>query len=179
MFFHTDYRPLIRDAHNFVLDEQTQQAPHLMPPPFLVDVDGNPHPPRYQRLVLGRENCRAEQLIPQMGLTSSGWKRKQTVSLWSLSVFLLLKVIIGHLCMHTYTCKLSLNTNKVLKCLCVCFLFLYSGLNQVVSQQAAEGSSPLDNMIQRLQQEQDQRLGSDTRASRGNAHMFCSVVTQY
>uniref|UniRef100_A0A673MM54 PH-interacting protein-like n=1 Tax=Sinocyclocheilus rhinocerous TaxID=307959 RepID=A0A673MM54_9TELE len=113
MFFHTDYRPLIRDAHNFVLDEQTQQAPHLMPPPFLVDVDGNPHPPRYQRLVPGRENCREEQLIPQMGLTSSG-------------------------------------------------------LNQVVSQQAAEGSSPLDGMIQRLQQEQDQRLGSDTRASRGS-----------
>uniref|UniRef100_A0A671LGD6 PH-interacting protein-like n=1 Tax=Sinocyclocheilus anshuiensis TaxID=1608454 RepID=A0A671LGD6_9TELE len=85
MFFHTDYRPLIRDAHNFVLDEQTQQAPHLMPPPFLVDVDGNPHPPRYQRLVPGRENCREEQLIPQMGLTSSGKKRRQTVSLWSLS----------------------------------------------------------------------------------------------
>uniref|UniRef100_A0A4W4HN02 PH-interacting protein n=1 Tax=Electrophorus electricus TaxID=8005 RepID=A0A4W4HN02_ELEEL len=105
MFFHTDYRPLIRDAHNYVLDEQTQQAPHLMPPPFLVDVDGNPHPPRYQRLVPGRENCREEQLIPQMGLTSSG-------------------------------------------------------LNQVLSQQAAEGSSPLDSMIQRLQQEQDQRLGS-------------------
>uniref|UniRef100_A0A8C1J8P3 PH-interacting protein n=1 Tax=Cyprinus carpio TaxID=7962 RepID=A0A8C1J8P3_CYPCA len=103
MFFHTDYRPLIRDAHNFVLDEQTQQAPHLMPPPFLVDVDGNPHPPRYQRLVPGRENCREEQLIPQMGLTSSGKK---------------------------------------------C-------------------SSPLDGIIQRLQQEQDQRLGSDTRASRG------------
>lgn len=76
MFFHTDYRPLIRDAHNYVLDEQTQQAPHLMPPPFLVDVDGNPHPPRYQRLVPGRENCREEQLIPQMGLTSSG--REQT-----------------------------------------------------------------------------------------------------
>ncbi|XP_076874728.1 PH-interacting protein isoform X2 [Brachyhypopomus gauderio] len=113
MFFHTDYRPLIRDAHNYVLDEQTQQAPHLMPPPFLVDVDGNPHPPRYQRLVPGRENCREEQLIPQMGLTSSG-------------------------------------------------------LNQVLSQQAAEGSSPLDSMIQRLQQEQDQRLGSDYRTGRGS-----------
>lgn len=46
VFFHTDYRPLIRDTNGFVLDEQTQQAPHLMPPPFLVDVDGNPHPPR-------------------------------------------------------------------------------------------------------------------------------------
>lgn len=72
MFFHTDYRPLIRDANNYVLDEQTQQAPHLMPPPFLVDVDGNPHPPRYQRLVPGRQGCRDEQLIPQMGVTSSG-----------------------------------------------------------------------------------------------------------
>lgn len=72
MFFHTDYRPLIRDANNYVLDEQTQQAPHLMPPPFLVDVDGNPHPPQYQRLVPGREGCREEQLIPQMGVTSSG-----------------------------------------------------------------------------------------------------------
>ncbi|TKS75896.1 PH-interacting protein [Collichthys lucidus] len=120
MFFHTDYRPLIRDANNYVLDEQTQQAPHLMPPPFLVDVDGNPHPPRYQRLVPGREGCRDEQLIPQMGVTSSG-------------------------------------------------------LNQVVSEQAVDGSSPLDTMIQRLQQEQDQRLGTNdisaaanSRASRGS-----------
>uniref|UniRef100_A0A8D0AJD2 Bromodomain and WD repeat domain containing 3 n=1 Tax=Sander lucioperca TaxID=283035 RepID=A0A8D0AJD2_SANLU len=67
MFFHTDYRPLIRDSNNYVLDEQTQQAPHLMPPPFLVDVDGNPHPPHYQRLVPGRESCKEDQLIPQLG----------------------------------------------------------------------------------------------------------------
>ncbi|XP_056421900.1 PH-interacting protein isoform X1 [Hyla sarda] len=108
MFFHSDYRPLIRDANNYVLDEQTQQAPHLMPPPFLVDVDGNPHPARYQRLVPGRENCRDEQLIPQMGVTSSG-------------------------------------------------------LNQVLSQQTSnEGISPLDSLIQRLQQEQDQRINSVT-----------------
>uniref|UniRef100_A0A8D3E936 PH-interacting protein n=1 Tax=Scophthalmus maximus TaxID=52904 RepID=A0A8D3E936_SCOMX len=122
MFFHTDYRPLIRDANNYVLDEQTQQAPHLMPPPFLVDVDGNPHPPRYQRLVPGREGCRDEQLIPQMGVTSSG-------------------------------------------------------LNQVVSEQAVDGPSPLDTMIQRLQQQQDQRLGTNeapvsaagnSRAGRGS-----------
>ncbi|XP_029451437.1 PH-interacting protein isoform X2 [Rhinatrema bivittatum] len=110
MFFHSDYRPLIRDANNFVLDEQTQQAPHLMPPPFLVDVDGNPHPPRYQRLVPGRENCRDEQLIPQMGVTSSG-------------------------------------------------------LNQVLSQQANNEVSPLDSLIQRLQQEQDQRLSFESGAS--------------
>ena len=67
MFFHTDYRPLIRDTNNYVLDEQTQQAPHLMPPPFLVDIDGNPHPPCYQRLVPGRESCKDEQLVPQLG----------------------------------------------------------------------------------------------------------------
>ncbi|XP_053314534.1 PH-interacting protein isoform X2 [Spea bombifrons] len=107
MFFHSDYRPLIRDANNYVLDEQTQQAPHLMPPPFLVDVDGNPHPTRFQRLVPGRENCRDEQLIPQMGVTSSG-------------------------------------------------------LNQVLSQQANNEVSPLDSLIQRLQQEQDQRLNTDS-----------------
>ncbi|MEE6467788.1 hypothetical protein FKM82_008071, partial [Ascaphus truei] len=74
MFFHTDYRPLARDGNNFVLDEQTQQAPHLMPPPFLVDVDGNPHPPKYQRCVPGRENFANEHLIPQLGYveTSDG-----------------------------------------------------------------------------------------------------------
>ncbi|XP_053329912.1 bromodomain and WD repeat-containing protein 3 [Spea bombifrons] len=72
MFFHTDFRPLIRDANNYVLDEQTQQAPHLMPPPFLVDVDGNPHPTKFQRLVPGRENCKDEQLIPQLGYVSNG-----------------------------------------------------------------------------------------------------------
>lgn len=110
MFFHSDYRPLIRDANNFVLDEQTQQAPHLMPPPFLVDVDGNPHPSRYQRLVPGRENCREEQLIPQMGVTSSG-------------------------------------------------------LNQVLSQQAIQDISPLDSMIQRLQQEQDLRRSGEAAVS--------------
>ncbi|KAM4701838.1 bromodomain and WD repeat-containing protein 1 [Discoglossus pictus] len=74
MFFHTDYRPLCRDENGFVLDEQTQQAPHLMPPPFLVDVDGNPHPTIFQRLVPGREKCADEHLIPQLGYveTSDG-----------------------------------------------------------------------------------------------------------
>lgn len=72
MFFHTDFRPLIRDTNNYVLDEQTQQAPHLMPPPFLVDVDGNPHPTLFQRLVPGRENCKEEQLVPQLGYMANG-----------------------------------------------------------------------------------------------------------
>uniref|UniRef100_A0A8C3E709 Pleckstrin homology domain interacting protein n=1 Tax=Corvus moneduloides TaxID=1196302 RepID=A0A8C3E709_CORMO len=126
MFFHSDYRPLIRDANNFVLDEQTQQAPHLMPPPFLVDVDGNPHPARYQRLVPGRENCREEQLIPQMGVTSSG--------------------------MENFT---SLNSSLSI--------------------------SPLDSMIQRLQQEQDQRrsgeagTSSTSRISRGSVSSTSEV----
>lgn len=48
----------------------------------------------------------------------------------------------------------------------------------MVSEQAVDGSSPLDTMIQRLQQEQDQRLGANdssasaaanSRASRGKA----------
>jgi len=70
MYFHTDYRPLVRDMNNYVLDEQTQLAPHLMPPPFLVDVDGNPYPPRIQRLVPGRELCHLDQLVPNIGITA-------------------------------------------------------------------------------------------------------------
>lgn len=54
------------------MDEQTQTAPHLMPPPFLVDVDGNPYPPELQRLVPGRENCRGEQLVPNIAVGAGG-----------------------------------------------------------------------------------------------------------
>ncbi|XP_075227824.1 bromodomain and WD repeat-containing protein isoform X2 [Lycorma delicatula] len=72
IFFHTDYRPLVRDASHNVLDEQTQVAPHLMPPPFLVDIDGNPYPPYLQRLVPGRENCRTEQLVPNIIMSPGG-----------------------------------------------------------------------------------------------------------
>lgn len=57
---------MIRDANHHVLDEQTQQAPHLMPPPFLVNIDGNPYPPEFQRLVPGREKCNDSQLIPHV-----------------------------------------------------------------------------------------------------------------
>lgn len=63
---------MIRDGNNYVLDEQTQTAPHLMPPPFLVDVDGNPYPPSLQRLVPGRENCRGEQLVPNIAVGAGG-----------------------------------------------------------------------------------------------------------
>lgn len=72
LFFHTDYRPVIRDGDHNVLDEQTQMMPHLMPPPFLVDVDGNPHPPALQRLVPGRESCPTDQLIPNIA-PGKGW----------------------------------------------------------------------------------------------------------
>ncbi|XP_039263510.2 bromodomain and WD repeat-containing protein 3-like [Styela clava] len=72
-FFHTDYRPLIRDQHGYVLDEQTQQAPHLMPPPFLVDVDGNPYPTDLQRLVPGREHANDTQtLLPDFLAEQNG-----------------------------------------------------------------------------------------------------------
>ena len=72
IFFHTDYRPLIRDAHHHVLDEQTQLAPHLMPPPFLVDSDGNPYPPVLQRLVPGREQFKDDQLVPIFVMNANG-----------------------------------------------------------------------------------------------------------
>jgi len=44
LFFHTDYRPLLRDSFHYVVDEQTQVPPHLLPPPFLVDSEGSPYP---------------------------------------------------------------------------------------------------------------------------------------
>nr|XP_023019451.1 bromodomain and WD repeat-containing protein 3-like [Leptinotarsa decemlineata] len=72
LFFHTDYRPLVRDSNHYVLDEQTQVPPHLMPPPFLVDIDGNPYPPMLQRLVPGRELCNVEQLVPNIVIGNEG-----------------------------------------------------------------------------------------------------------
>jgi len=85
MFFHTDYRPLIRDANNYVIDEQMQIAPHLMPSPFLVDIDGNPHPAHYQRLVPGREDFHDQQLVPMIVVTPSG--QSAIFLLFSLSAF--------------------------------------------------------------------------------------------
>lgn len=68
LFFHTDYRPLARDALGGALDEQTELPPHLMPPPFLVDVEGAPHAPEFQRLVAGREALPLERLVPRTRL---------------------------------------------------------------------------------------------------------------
>lgn len=71
-FFHTDYRPLMGGPHSFVVDEQTQQPPHLMPPPFLVNADGNPYESDFQRLVPGRENLAHAQLIPNVVTHENG-----------------------------------------------------------------------------------------------------------
>lgn len=54
------------------MDEQTQTVPHLMPPPFLVDVDGNPYPAAFQRFVPGREDCTGEQLVPNITVGPEG-----------------------------------------------------------------------------------------------------------
>ncbi|CAL1275181.1 unnamed protein product [Larinioides sclopetarius] len=72
LFFHTDYRPVIHDVNHHVLDEQTQTAPHLLPPPFLVDIDGNPYPPNIQRLVPGREHQNDSQLVPYVAVSAEG-----------------------------------------------------------------------------------------------------------
>ena len=72
MFFHTDYRPLIRFADHCLLDDETLLAPHLMPPPFLVDDEGNLYPPALQRLVPGREKMRDDQLVPNVIVNDDG-----------------------------------------------------------------------------------------------------------
>lgn len=71
-FFHTDYRPLMRDQNDYVVDEQTQQPPHLMPPPFLVNADGHPYSLELQRLVPGRENLSDLQLNPHVIVNERG-----------------------------------------------------------------------------------------------------------
>ena len=60
------------DAHSFVVDEQTQQPPHLMPPPFLVNSEGNPYESDLQRLVPGREHLTHAQLSPHVVTHENG-----------------------------------------------------------------------------------------------------------
>ncbi|KAK3098508.1 hypothetical protein FSP39_020204 [Pinctada imbricata] len=120
VFFHTDYRPLMRDANNYVLDEQTQQPPHLMPPPFLVDIDGNPYPPRTQRLVPGREDFKDDQLIPQMQVNDQGSQE-----------------VVG-----------DMDDDQ------------QEAPDGPQAQQPAGHRPSIDNMIQQLQREQDQRLAA-------------------
>ncbi|KAK7075021.1 Bromodomain and WD repeat-containing protein 3 [Halocaridina rubra] len=126
LFFHTDYRPLMRDANHHVLDEQTQMAPHLMPPPFLVNMDGDPYPPQYQRLVPGRENCRHDQLIPNVILNANGDQEVLDAAINDIP---------------------APNVHLV---------------SHAPSQENAAVPRPnIDEMIQRLAEEQDQRLASD------------------
>ena len=40
------------DNQQYAVDEQSQVPPHLLPPPYLVDIDGNAHLPKYQEAVL-------------------------------------------------------------------------------------------------------------------------------
>ena len=65
-FFHTDFRPLMKDARGFVVDEQTVLAPNMMQPPFLVNSHGVPYPADDQRFVPGRRN-NAEQVGTKQG----------------------------------------------------------------------------------------------------------------
>lgn len=67
LFFHTDYRPLLRDSYHNVLDEQTQLPPHLMPPPFLVDSDGAPYPAHIQRYAPGRAKLNDQEALLPFG----------------------------------------------------------------------------------------------------------------
>ena len=67
LFFHTDYRPLIRDTYHNVVDEQTQLPPHLMPPPFLVDSDGAPYPAHIQRFAPGRARLSDQEALLPFG----------------------------------------------------------------------------------------------------------------
>ncbi|XP_045621318.2 bromodomain and WD repeat-containing protein 3 isoform X2 [Procambarus clarkii] len=128
LFFHTDYRPLMRDGNSHVLDEQTQMAPHLMPPPFLVNMDGDPYPPEYQRLVPGREKCRHDQLIPNVLLNANGDQEVIDVA-----------------------------------------LIEFDNAEHAQNAQPIENSAgqrpSIDDMIQRLAQEQDQRIAHDRRPS--------------
>lgn len=43
-----------------------------MPPPFLVDSEGNPYPPHLQRLVPGREQLKDDQLVPTVVVNANG-----------------------------------------------------------------------------------------------------------
>lgn len=43
-----------------------------MPPPFLVDSEGNPYPPALQKLVPGRETLKDDQLVPTVVYNASG-----------------------------------------------------------------------------------------------------------
>jgi len=60
------------DAGDLVC-ETSGQLIHLLPAPFLVDIEGNPYPPSFQKLVPGREYQEYSQVqdsffTPQLNL---------------------------------------------------------------------------------------------------------------
>lgn len=82
MFFHTDYRGLIRDLRHFVMDDQTHLAPHLMPRPNLVDMNGDTYPAAMQRFVPDYKNGErivipplSDKQINQIGEVIAGHSR--------------------------------------------------------------------------------------------------------
>lgn len=130
-----------------------------MPPPFLVDVDGNPHPPHYQRLVPGRENCKEDQLIPQLGYMANS----KPGSLIACVVFALK---VRHI---------NLTHNLPLHCLGDGEL-----VEQVLGQQTGEnGESLLDNLIRQLQNEQDERQNADRQAEEVEGMFYFSTSFTY
>lgn len=42
----------MHDRNHYVVDEMTQLPPHLLPPPYLVDIDGTAHSARHQEAIL-------------------------------------------------------------------------------------------------------------------------------
>ena len=42
----------MRDSNHYVVDEQSQLPPHLLPPPYMVDIDGHAHPVHVQEALL-------------------------------------------------------------------------------------------------------------------------------
>lgn len=162
MFFHTDYRPLIRDSNNYVLDEQTQQAPHLMPPPFLVDVDGNPHPPHYQRLVPGRENCKEDQLVPQLGYMVNS-KNPLLFFLGSARMRANIKGKCNWRILNPHLPFSCLGDGELVE--------------QVLGQQTAENrESLLDNLIRQLQNEQDERHNAAQQAEEAEGINIVKII---
>ena len=42
----------MQDRNHYVIEELTQRPPHLLPPPYLVNIDGHAHPLRHQEAIL-------------------------------------------------------------------------------------------------------------------------------
>ncbi|KII67448.1 Bromodomain and WD repeat-containing protein 1 [Thelohanellus kitauei] len=65
-FFHTDYRPICVED-NVTYDEQTGMLPHEMYPPYMVNMDGDPHPSIFQQAHLNRFNIFDKYELERLG----------------------------------------------------------------------------------------------------------------